>query len=190
MKTHIRVLGIDDSPFGFSDKKALVVGALVRVPNYLEGVMKTQVDVDGVDSTERMAEMVLKSRYRDQIKVVMLDGIAVAGFNVIDIKSLHDSLEIPVLTVTRDEPDLDKMRAALKKHFVDWEERFELVTRLKLRRIQTEHKPLFASGIGADWDELEMFVKMSTVRGAVPEPIRMAHIIAAAMVRGESYGRS
>ncbi|HIH01160.1 TPA: hypothetical protein HA259_03650 [Thermoplasmata archaeon] len=31
---------------------------------------------------------------------------------------------------------------------------------------------------------------MTTVRGAVPEPVRIAHLISAAMVRGESYGRS
>ena len=190
MKNQVRVLGIDDSPFRFKEKKALVVGALVRVPNYLEGVMKTEVEVDGIDSTERLAHMISRSRYRDQIKAVMIDGIAVAGFNVVDIESLHKSLGIPVLTVTRDEPDLDKMRTALRKHFEDWEGRFELITKLKLRQIRTEHKPLYASGLGADWEELERFVTISTVRGAVPEPIRMAHLIAAAMVRGESYGRS
>jgi len=190
MKNQIRVLGIDDSPFGFKDRKALVVGALVRVPNYLEGVMKTEVDVDGVDSTEQLAHMISSSRYRDQIKAVMIDGIAVAGFNVVDVESLHESIGIPVLTVTRDEPDLDKMRIALRKHFEDWERRFELITRLRLRQIHTGHKPLYASGLGADWEELERFVTISTVRGAVPEPIRMAHLIAAAMVRGESYGRS
>ena len=79
MKNQIRVLGIDDSPFGFKDRKALVVGALVRVPNYLEGVMKTEVEVDGIDSTEQLAHMISSSRYRDQIKAVMIDGIAVAG---------------------------------------------------------------------------------------------------------------
>ncbi len=190
MKTQIRLLGIDDSPFGFKDEKALVVGALVRVPNYLEGVMKTDVQVDGSDSTERLASMISSSRYRNQIRAVMIDGIAVAGFNVIDIESLNKSLGIPVITVTRDEPDLDKMREALRSHFKDWERRFELVTRLKLRPVPTEHKPIYVSGLGADWEELERFVAMSIVRGAVPEPIRMAHLIAAAMVRGESYGRS
>ncbi len=190
MKNQIRILGIDDSPFGFKDKKALVVGALVRVPNYLEGVMKTEVEVDGIDSTERLAEMISKSRYKGQIKAVMLDGIAVAGFNVVDIESLHRLIDVPILTVTRDEPDLDKMKTALRKHFDDWERRFGLITKLELREIRTEHKPLYASGLGADWQELERLVAISTVRGAVPEPIRMAHLIAAAMARGESYGRS
>ena len=61
MKPHVRVLGIDDSPFKFGDEKALVVGALVRIPNYLESVMKTEVTVDGTDSTDQLVEMVVHS---------------------------------------------------------------------------------------------------------------------------------
>ncbi|HEX9907075.1 MAG TPA: DUF99 family protein, partial [Thermoplasmata archaeon] len=115
MKQQVRILGIDDSPFKFKDERALVVGALVRVPNYLEGVLTTDVRVDGDDATARIIDMVSGSRYSDQVKAVMLDGIAVAGFNVIDIEKLSRSLKVPVITVTRDRPDLEKMRSALEK---------------------------------------------------------------------------
>lgn len=183
-------MGIDDSPFKFEGDQALVVGAVVRIPDYLEGVMRTEVTVDGRDATEKIADMVSSSRYKDQIRAILLDGIALAGFNVVDIERLSEDLEMPVLTVTRDRPDFEKMKEALVKHFGDWEERYALITRLQLRRITTEHKPLYACGTGAAWSELEQLVKASTVRGVVPEPIRMAHLIAAAMVKGESYGRS
>jgi endonuclease V-like protein UPF0215 family len=189
MKQQLRVLGIDDSPFGFGDSTAMVIGALVRVPNYLESVMRTEVAVDGIDASKKVTGMVLESRYRDQIKLILIDGIALAGFNVLDIDYIHSSLEIPVLTVTRDKPDFAKIRAALMKYFPDWRDRFDLLTRHILREIPTEHKPLFASGLGLEWREFEELVKMSTVRGAVPEPLRVAHLIASAMVRGESYGR-
>ena len=190
MKQQIRILGVDDSPFKFKDKNALVVGALVRIPNYLEGVMKTEVTVDGADSTAMLIEMVSKSRYKDQIKTIMLDGIALAGFNVIDLEELHASLGIPVLTVTRDRPDFEKMKAALVKYFDDWRERYALITKLELREISTEHRPLYGCGLGLEWREFEQLVHLSTIRGAVPEPLRMAHLISAAMVRGESHGRS
>ncbi len=190
MKQQVRILGIDDSPFRFKEEKALVVGALVRAPNYLEGVMRTEVTVDGSDSTQKLIDMVSKSRYKEQVKLVMIDGIALAGFNVIDIEALHSSLGTPVLTVTRDEPDMDKIKSALMKYFHDWRERYALVTKIKLKAIRTAHKPLYACGLGLDWAEFERLVTLSTVRGAVPEPLRMAHLISAAMVRGESYGRS
>jgi len=189
MKGQVRVLGIDDSPFDFGQEKSLVVGALVRAPNYLEAVMRTEVTVDGEDSTDRLVAMVSGSNHSDQMKALMIDGIALAGFNVIDIDRLHEATGIPVLTVTRDLPDLESMKAALKKHFDDWERRFELVTTHELRKIKTEHKPLYACGLGLDWPEFEELVGLFTVRGAVPEPIRIAHLVSSALVKGESYGR-
>lgn len=189
MKQQLRVLGIDDSPFKFKDERALLVGALVRVPNYLEGVLTTDVKVDGDDATDRIIRMLSGSKYLDQVKAVMLDGIAVAGFNVVDLERLSASLKVPVITVTRDSPDVGKMRSALEKHFPDWQARYELISKFELRRLTTEHNPLYACGVGLSWPELEELVRLSTVRGAVPEPLRMAHLIAAGVVRGESYGR-
>lgn len=189
MKQQIRVLGIDDSPFRFGAGNALVVGALVRVPSYLEGVMRTEVVVDGTDSTEKIIEMVLKSRYREQIKVILIDGIALAGFNIIDMERMNAALGIPVLTLTRDKPDLEKMKSALEKHFDDWKQRYALIAKHELKEIATDHKPLHASGLGLEWTEFEEIVRLSTVRGVVPEPLRMAHLIASAITRGESYGR-
>lgn len=190
MKAQIRILGIDDSPFKFRDEKALVVGALVRVPNYLESVMRTEVTVDGADATDMLVEMVTRSRYREQVKAVMLDGIALAGFNVVDLQRLHEVLGTPVITVTRDRPDLEKMRSALKGHFSDWRQRYSLISKLELRPMTTEHKPVYACVVGLSWGEAVELVRIATVRGSVPEPLRMAHLIASAMVRGESYGRS
>ena len=190
MKPHLRVLGIDDSPFGFEDGLSLVVGALVRVPSYLEAVMKTEVTVDGADGTDRIIEMVSSSRYKEQIKVIMLDGVALAGFNVIDIEAVAESLGLPVLTVTRDPPDFDAIRSALRKHFDDWKDRFGLITRFPLKEMPTSGKPLLAAGIGLEWAEFQELVSASTVRGVVPEPIRVAHLVAAAMAKGESRGRS
>lgn len=190
MKQQVRILGIDDSPFKFGDSRALIIGALVRIPNYLEGVLKSEVTVDGKDSTDVLVGMISGSRFKDQIKLIMIDGIALAGFNIIDLERLHNSLEIPVLTLTRDEPDFDRMREALKKNFEDWKDRYDLLTKFKLRAIHTEHKPLYACGIGMDWGDLNELVSISTVRGVVPEPLRIAHLVASAVVRGESYGRS
>jgi len=190
MKQQMRVLGIDDSPFRFGDSTAPIVGALVRIPNYLEGVMKSEVTVDGTDSTDVVIAMISKSRYQEQIRAIMFDGIALAGFNVLDLGRIHESLGIPVISITRDKPDIEKMKAALMKHFDDWKERFSLMTRLELRTIRTEHSHLVASGIGLPWGDFEDLVVKSTVRGVVPEPVRMAHLIASAMVKGESYGRS
>lgn len=190
MKDQVRVLGVDDSPFAFGDRRSLVIGALVRAPSYLEAVMRTDVAVDGDDATDRLVEMVTGSRYAEQIGLVMVDGIALAGFNVLDLESFHRRTGVPVATVTRDEPDMGEIEAALRKHFPDWERRLSLVKRVPLRPLDTGHNPLHASVLGMEWDDLVGLARSTTVRGALPEPVRIAHLVAAAMVKGESRGRS
>ncbi|HEY5539301.1 MAG TPA: DUF99 family protein, partial [Thermoplasmata archaeon] len=39
-------------------------------------------------------------------------------------------------------------------------------------------------------DELRSAIRRCTVRGALPEPLRIAHLIATALVRGESKGKA
>ena len=129
MKDQARVCGIDDSPFEFGKRsaKADVIGAIVRIPSYLEGVLRFEVAVDGDDATSAIATALSNSRFLDQIKAVMIDGVSLAGFNVIDIARLSGELDVPVITVTRDRPDMDSIRAALSKYFEDWEKRFATV---------------------------------------------------------------
>ena len=192
LKDQVRVCGIDDSPFEFGNRsaKATVIGAVVRVPSYLEGVIKFEVSVDGDDSTEAIRSAVGKSRFKDQIRALMIDGIALAGFNVIEIQELADSLGIPVITVTRDKPDMEAIRAALSKYFDDWKSRYEKITRIPMKEMQTPQNPIYVSYAGIDWEEAGKLIDISTVRGAIPEPLRMAHIIASGIVRGESKGKA
>jgi endonuclease V-like protein UPF0215 family len=188
MKPYIRVLGIDDAPFRFSQKEVIVVGAVIRVPGYLEGVMKTVVQVDGMDSTSMLLEMFKTSRFKQQIRLIMLDGIALGGFNIVDVKTLNKESGIPVCTITRDKPDMDSIKMALKKKFTDWKPRWELMENNKLVKMETSYKPIYVSCVGIKDDELRLIIENSTVRGALPEPIRAAHLIASAMRTGESYG--
>jgi endonuclease V-like protein UPF0215 family len=190
MKPHVRVLGIDDSAFSFDEEEVVVVGAVVRLPNYLEGVLKTTAEVDGDDATDRLSEMIKASRYAENLAAILIDGIAVGGFNIIDIDSLHSELNIPVATVTRDEPDLISIETALKAKFPDWERRFGLITKHELEEVETEHKPLYVQAVGEDVQNIKEMIGKSTVLGALPEPIRMAHLIATAMKTGESHGRA
>jgi len=190
VKQQVRVLAVDDAPFRFDSERAMVIGVVVRLPNYLEGVLRSDCAVDGDDANDVLGEMVLGSRFKRQLKAVMVDGVALGGFNVIDIDSLHRTIKIPVVTVTRDAPDLERMESALRKHFPDWESRLEVLRRKPLHQVDTGHKPLLVSLAGMGLAEAQEIIKRSMVRGAVPEPLRLAHIIASGLARGESKGRA
>lgn len=188
MKSQVRVLAVDDAPFRFDSERAMVVGVVMRLPNYLEGVLRSECQVDGDDANLVLERMIAGSRFKRQIKAVLIDGVALGGFNVVDIDALYSAVGIPVVTVTRDPPNLEEIQAALRKHFPDWGRRLELLRRKPLHEVDTGHKPILVSVAGMGLREAEELLRKSMVRGAVPEPLRVAHIIASGLARGESKG--
>lgn len=189
MKNKIRAIGIDDAPFEFSDEKVLVVGTIVRAPNYLEGIISTKVEVDGTDATEKIIEMINHSRFAEQGRVIFTDGAALGGFNLVDLSKIYERTEIPIVSISRDEPDFQSIKNALKEHFEDWEDKYESISKGEILEIETEHKPIYVQSEGVDIDDLKHFLRLFTVRGRLPEPIRISHIVASGIVRGESKGK-
>ena len=190
MKKQIRLLGVDDSPFTFNEKYATVIGVIMRGGEYLESVLKTHVSIDGTDATNKCKEMIENTRHRQQLRAMMLDGIALGGFNIVDIQEVYSATNLPVLTITRDAPDFSKIEIALKKNFKDWEERLMLMKRGALHKVYTGHNPIYVKCAGINIDEAKEIIKLSTIRGVIPEPLRAAHLIASGITRGESYGKA
>ena len=190
MKQQIRLLGIDDSPFSFSDKYGIIIGVVMRGGSYIECVLKSQVSIDGNDATLVCSEMIKNSRYKNQLRAVLLDGIALGGFNIVDIEKLFCDTNIPIITVTRDKPDFEKIKIALKKNFSDWKYRWDLISKGKLNELKTSHNPIYLKCVGINLNEAKEIIKLSTIRGAIPEPIRIAHLIASGIISGESYGKA
>jgi len=189
MVKRVRVIGIDDSPFRFGDRRTMLVGVVTRLPDYVEGVTTATAEVDGRDADDAIIGMLERSRYLDQIRLVMLDGASVGGFNVVDIGRVHRALGVPCATITRSLPDMRAIEAALLK-LPDGAERLEVMKRNPLFRIGPKARPIYASASGITGDELDEIVQAATVSGSIPEPLRLAHLIAAGVARGESHGRA
>ncbi len=189
IKENIRAIGIDDAPFEFSEDEVLVVGSVVRAPNYLEGILSTRVEIDGKDATENITKMIIDSRFDDQPSVIFTDGAAVGGFNLMDLKKISERTGIPTVSISRERPEFDKIKTAMKDHFENWEEKFEKITKGEIHEIETEHKPIFVQVEGTDLSEVERLIDLFTVLGRLPEPIRISHMIASGVKRGESIGK-
>ncbi len=80
-KKGIRILAVDDGPLDKSGKGVLVVGIVGR-EGTIEGVLSFRVDADGSDATERLSATIQKTRFRDQIKLIALNGVTLAGPDV------------------------------------------------------------------------------------------------------------
>jgi endonuclease V-like protein UPF0215 family len=190
MKHQIRLLGIDDAPFTFHDKYTPVIGVVMRGGEYLECVLHRTVAIDGTEATAICTQMIQSSRHRTQLKAVLLDGTCLGGFNVVDIQTLNDATDLPVITITRDKPDFIKIKQALQKNFPDWKDRWTTLRHGKMYKITTKHNPIFIKISGLSLEEAKEIINISTIRGVIPEPIRVAHLIASGITRGESYGKA
>ncbi|HLD97443.1 MAG TPA: DUF99 family protein [Candidatus Nanoarchaeia archaeon] len=186
VKTEARILGIDDSPFNkFKDKRTLLIGTFFRGGSSLDGVLTTAVKVDGSDSTEKIISMVKKSKFRPQLQAIMLNGIAVGGFNVIDIRKLATKTKIPVIVVMRNYPEAGRMAAALAK--LGMRQKAKLVE--KAGRIHKAGR-VYVQFSGCGLETVMELLRISCTRSHIPEPIRTAHLIAAGIKLGESKGKA
>lgn len=191
IKNEIRILGVDDAPFDkFRDEKTSLIGAVFRGGGYLEGVLKKEIEVDGDDATEKIVEMVNTTRHKGHLRVLMLSGITFGGLNIVDIERLYEETGLPVIIVTRRLPDLSAMKKAIV-HVANAEEKIRrLLAAGKLFEIEMDRKKVVIQKIGLSLEDARDIVKLSTVRGLIPEPIRVAHIIASGITTGDSRGRA
>lgn len=188
VKPEIRILGWDDAPFEKQkDGEVPLVGSVVRGGKpYLEGVLVRQIKKDGKDATRKIADATNETRHRDQLRVVMLDGITFAGFNTVDVEKIHEDTGLPVLVVTRKEPDFERFKDAMKK-LPGFEERWECVERAgEFEKMKLKEGEIYFQKAGLDSEKAKRIVEMSISNSLVPEPIRISHLIASAIVRGES----
>ncbi len=179
VKPEIRVLGIDDGKFIPHTKgSVLIVGVVFRGGYSIEGIMHTKIGIDGLDATEKLASMINRSPHRRQLRVVMLNGITFAGFNVVNLRKLHLETGLPVIAITHDKPDLDAICLALK-NLPKSEDRWRLVVEAgKINEVKNHGTNIYVELAGISLNEAQEIIKLTSTRSCLPEPLRVAHLIA------------
>lgn len=185
LKKEIRIIAWDDCAFNREDKTVTLIGAIFRGSRFMDGMLSTMIQKDGTDATDRIVSAIKKSRHMDQLSIIMLDGITFGGFNIVDIKELYEKTGLPVVAVQRRRPDMDSFLAALKV-FGDAEERKTIVRRAgELYKF----KKIYYQRAGLPEEECGKILEMTCIRSDIPEPLRVAHLIASGL-SGESRGRA
>jgi endonuclease V-like protein UPF0215 family len=179
IKPEIRVLGIDDGKFIPQTKgSVLIVGVVFRGGCSIDGVMHTRIKIDGLDATEKLALMINNSPHYNQLSLVMLNGITFGGFNVVDLKKLHLATKLPILALTHDKPDLNGIHEALK-NLPKAEERWGMILEAgKIHAIINKGTTVYVETAGISCDNAEKIIALTSTRSSLPEPLRVAHLIA------------
>ena len=186
IKPEIRVLGIDDGGFVPRTKGPVdVVGVVYRGGYWFEGVMRTEITLDGLDATEKIGAMIEVSPFYGELRVIILDGITFAGFNVVDISELSRRVNLPVISVVRKKPDLDEIRSALQ-NLPDFEIRWRAMENAgNLFEVETKkgENPIYVHTSGILLDDAEKVMNIISTCSLIPEALRVAHIIASGLTR-------
>jgi endonuclease V-like protein UPF0215 family len=181
IKPEIRVLGVDDGVFTPHVKGLVpVVGVVFRGGYWLDGVMHTKIEIDGFDATEKIVSMIINSPHYKQLRVIMLDGITFAGFNVVNIKKLNSETKLPVITVTREQPNFAEIREALKS-LPESEKRWKTMKNAgKMFEVSTrsENEKVYMQTSGILEEDARKILQLTSTRSSVPEALRVAHLIA------------
>jgi len=183
LKPLMRVLAFDDGFFEPKKKgRALLVGVLSRFDNRIEGIVSTQIAVDGFDSTKKILQLFANSRFGEQAQFIFLSGLNFAGFNIVDVQLLFKKTKKPVVVVFRKKPNLEKFFSAIKK------------TRSAEKRLLLAKKAgrIFSAGtvffqaIGLEEKSARELIKRLCRHSNLPEPLRLAHLVASGISLGES----
>ena len=173
------MVGIDDGKFLPQTKgSVLIVGVVFRGGCSIEGVMHTRIIIDGLDATEKLALMINNSPHHKQLRLVMLNGITFGGFNVVDIRKLYLATKLPVLALTNEMPDLNSIHEALK-NLPKAEERWNIILEAgKIHEIINKGTTIYLETAGISFDDAEKIIALTSTRSSLPEPLRVAHLIA------------
>jgi uncharacterized protein len=186
LKRLSHAVGFDDAPFERTHRgKVAVIGA-VYAGARLDGVLSGTVRRDGSDSTRLLITLVRDSRFRQQVQLVMLQGIALAGFNVVDVAQLQASLDLPVLVVSRRRPNFEAIRQALVEHVRGGARKWKLIERAGPMEALAG---VWVQRAGLSCEEARAAIERFALHSVVPEPLRTAHLIAGGLAPGDSRQR-
>ena len=182
----VRSIGFDDAPFLRKRGARVPIAGVVCAGTRFEGLVLGAARQDGWGATDELCRLLVGGKFLPQLHLVLLDGLGFGGLNLVDLDALAARLRRPCVAVMRRPPDLAAMERAIRR-LPGAERRLSL-----LRRAGPVHEqPPFAFQVrGAAPGDVAPLLAGLTDRGNVPEPLRLAHLVGAAVVRGESGRRA
>lgn len=182
-KKGLRVLGIAESFRGRT--ASTMAGVVMRKDLRIDGVAVTRLSVGGMDATEAVFRILDTLRRRD-VNAVILSGAVIAWYNILDPARIHDVSGLPVIVVTYE--DSEGLEEDLRLHFPEDTDRMEAYRRLGDRTpldLPTGYRAFFRAW-GMDQADAARLCTDVTIDGKVPEPCRVARLVARAAM--EEYG--
>jgi uncharacterized protein len=174
-------IGIEDGPFlprRLGGSKAPLVVAQLNGPHLVKARI-TWISVDGLDATSVASRLLSSLQLRDS--PILLAGATFGGFNIINPRVLQRKFRTPTIVVIGSRPNNRAVKRALMRHFPDWKRRWRILSSLgPLRQVRTDSNegPVFYEAFGCADNEARRILKEWAFVSRVPEPLRVAGLVA------------
>ncbi len=177
MKSGIKILAIDDCKSSRKRRRVPIVGVIFRGSFFIEDALKGWLTRDGMDATEAIIRLHNSSSHRHQIQLIMLHGTVMAGFNIVDMKNLNETLGKPVIAVTEKKPDFQMVSRALR-NLPNYTERIKIVEKNgEFEEFKTIYGKVYVNYSGLDSKVVQRTIWSLSKHSKIPEPLRVAHIL-------------
>ena len=178
-KPGIRALGVAES-FRPGGKSSVLAGVVMRSDLVIDGVAFGKTSLGGDDATASIASLFRKFR-RNDVNLIMVSGAILSLYNIIDVDALSARTRVPVVCLTYKETA--GIEDSIRRHFPEGAEA-KLVayralgarTGVKLRTGQR----VYVRTAGIDSSAAGRVLDAFTLQGSVPEPVRVAKLLARA----------
>ena len=179
-KRGIRALGISESFKKEIGTRSILGGVVMRSDLIVDGLLFGVATLEGDDATDAILSMV-KRLNRNDINIIIISGAIISLYNIIDIDRVGQETGIPIICITFEESG--GLVQSIKRHFPKkWEKKVEEYKKQDRREViylKTGYR-IFARTYGLDIDESKKVLDKFILQGAVPEPVRLARLLAKA----------
>jgi uncharacterized protein len=174
-KKGLRALGIAESYTGRTVSH--LAGVVMRKDLRVDGFTFSAVTVGGMDSTSSVLQMINELE-RNDVNVIMLSGCIIAWFNIIDPAKIAQETGKPVICVTYEESE--GLLPEIGHHFPGDTERISAYKNLgeRIRVALHTQQTIFIRCWGIDSDDGSRLCNDFTREGKIPEPLRVARLLA------------
>ena len=131
----------------------------------------------------KLAAMITASPHYRQLRVIILNGITLGGFNVVDLQELYRQTQLPVIAATQKKPNLAEVKEALT-HLPNAEERWRMVLNAgEIFPVDAGRgkQRIFIEVAGVSVELAQQILSVTSTRSNIPEALRVAHLIASGL---------